>query len=112
MSMASPFIEAHQFKGVFADPAKVAESYAPGLSFEVQQHLRARPPLDGRVSMYFSDGTSFDVQEDRTGQYMVLAPTQSGTRPRCNVGDWIVKMPSGKFQTFTNEDYLALGGEP
>lgn len=110
--MTSPFLEAHQFKGVFADPVKVRMSYEPGLSADVAAALRAPPPHDGRVSMYFSDGTAFDVQEDHSGQYLVLAPDEGRVRERCHVGEWIVKMPSGKFKVLTNEDYLALGGTP
>jgi hypothetical protein len=103
-------VEAHQFKGVFADPLLVEAANRPGISPEVAAALRARPPLTREVSMHFSDGVFFDIQEDESGQYIVIdrQPGGSPTRPpwpRCNVGDWVVKMDDGKFSVMTDQVY-------
>lgn len=109
--MSSPFKEAHQFKGVFPDPTLVEAANRPGVDAVTAAKLREKPALTRAVSLHFtSTDTYFDVQEDESGQYLVLEPTTGGRRPRAYTGDWIVLMPSGKFQVFSNEDYLAMGG--
>jgi hypothetical protein len=106
----SPFKEAHQFKGVHPDPALVEASNRPGIDAETAAKLRRQPALDRSVSMHFSDGTFFDVQEDDSGQYLVMAEGPGRVRERCYEGDWVVQMPSGKFKVLSNTDYLDMGG--
>lgn len=109
--MSSPFKEAHRFKGVFADPAKVEMANSPDIDAETAAKLRRRPALTRDQSMHFaSTGDFLDVQEDDSGQYLVLESGPGGRRPRAYVGDWVVLMPSGKYQIFSHEDYLAMGG--
>jgi hypothetical protein len=119
--MTSPFTEAHQFKGIpidkklmdAADALETAGGEQPATSIAVAGlRARAKPPATHHFSMKFSNGKMFDVQEDHTGQYLVLDPTEDKRRARCDVGEWIVLMPSGQFKVFSNEDYLAFGGTP
>src|SRR5262249_40661347 len=113
--MPGPFIEAQQFKGVFADPAKVAIAEAelakpPGqrMPSDLIEALKARPAFTGEQSYYFKDGTAFDVQEDHEGQYLVLPPEVGGVRPRVHIGEWVCQLPSGKFIKLTDADYKAM----
>lgn len=124
----SPFIEAHQFKGVWPDPdasalatrelAKpVHQRTIPWNRPDAEDVLRQMllpPPFDGRVSMYFKNGASFDVQQDNNGrQYLVLPRENKATlHQQVEIGEWICLMPSGKFMKFTDADYKAFGGEP
>jgi hypothetical protein len=112
--MASPFAEAHQFKGVPINQAMIDAANQPGIDANTAAQLRAqaKPAHTREWSMKFSDGKFFDVQEDDSGQYLVLDREVGAQRVRCYVGSWIVKMPSGKYAVFSNEDYLAMGGAP
>jgi len=109
--MPSPFVEAHRFMGVFADPAAVALADSGRVDAETAAKLRQRPAYTRHVSLWFSDGTFFDIQDTpKTGQYLVLDAQPDGSRKVCKIGDWIVKMPSGKFDVMSDELYRAAGG--
>lgn len=119
--MSSPFKEAHQVQGVYPDPANLemanrlmSQPTRSQAESEMVARLRERPPFTGDVSMYFKDGTSFDMQEDQTGrQYMVLPrPNPSVLHPQVDVGSWICQMPDGRFIALSDTDYKAFGGEP
>lgn len=118
------FIEAQQFKGVAPDPAKVAmaqselakprEMRDPPFNTPEGEDLLRRmmdpPPFDGRVSMYFKDGTSFDVQADNRGRQYLVLPRENKTtlHQQVNVGEWVCQLPSGKFIKLSDEDYKAM----
>lgn len=102
-------VEAHQFKGVFPDPAKVAMAEHE-TDPELKAKLLARPPFDGKQSIQFTTtGLWFDVQEDHVGQYMNLPadPPGSNNRGRVDIGDWIVLLSSGRYIKMTDEEYKA-----
>ncbi len=103
------FVEAHQFKGVHADPALVAAANRPGMDPQMAAKLRAIPAFTHEVSMKFSNGKEFAIQEDDGGQYLVLDP-ERGSRPRVSVGEWICLLPSGRYIKLMDEDYRAMGG--
>jgi hypothetical protein len=107
--MSGPFTEAHQFKGVFPPADDVARANRPGTPPELREALLKKPAFTQDVSLKFSDGTMFAIQEDDAGQYLVLEPVR-GVRPRVNIGDWIVKMPNGSFMALTDDNYRAMGG--
>lgn len=93
-------VEAQQFKGV--------KPYPDGLS-DAQKALIPPQPYDNTVSMKFSDGTMFDVQEDGDGQYLVLS-VKDGRR-RVNVGDWIVRMGENFFIRLTDAEFESQYGQ-
>jgi len=122
--MTSPFIEAQQFRGVWPDPAKLevaqrelakpVEQRDPPFNSRDNEHLLLTmmrpPPFDGRVSLYFKDGTSFDIQEGSDGRQYIALPRESKAtlHPQAHIGDWICQLPSGKFIKMSDEDYRAL----
>jgi hypothetical protein len=105
------FTEAHQFKGVFADPGAVALADSGKFDAATAEKMRAVPPLDNKVSVKFADGATFDIQEDGTGQYLVLPPGRGGLRHRVHVGDWICQIKDGSFVSLTDAQYRAITGE-
>lgn len=109
--MASPFVEAIQFKGVFAKPEALALADNPssGLDQATRDKLREKPAFTGDVSIRFKNGGVFDIQEDHDGQYLVLEPV-NGIRPRVNIGDWLCLMSSGKFIVLKDADYKSMVG--
>lgn len=124
--MPSAIVEAHQFKGVWPDPVKAA--YADGqlgkpyhlrdVPFNSRENeyllhqMKQPPPFDGRVSMYFKNGASFDVQQRNTGeQYLVLPrENKSVNHQQVEIGEWICLMRSGKFIKLSDADYKEMGG--
>lgn len=125
--MSSPFVEAQQFKGVWPNPAHVAiaeeelakpviDRTVPFNTPEAETLLRNMlkpPPFDGKQSIYFKNGASFDIQERSDGrQYLVLPrENKSVVHQQVEVGEWVCLLPSGKFIKLSDEDYKALGGE-
>jgi hypothetical protein len=125
--MSSPFVEAHQFKGVSPDPAKAEMANRelakprerrdpPFNTLEGEDMLRKMlqpPPYDGNQSVYFKDGTSFDIQEKQGRQYLVLPrENKQVVHQHVNVGEWVCQLPSGKFIKLSDQDYRAMVGGP
>lgn len=107
----SPFVEAHQFKGVTADPQRVAMSHQPGISPELAEELRRSPPLSRDVSVWFSDGIEFPIQTGDAGvQYLLLNAQDYPNRVRVYVGEWVCKLPSGRFIKLTDQEFRDMGG--
>lgn len=118
------FVEAQQFKGVWPDPVKKAmadselskprDQRDPPFNTpegEIVLHsMQQPPPFDGKVSLYFKGGVSFDIQLDHeTGQQYLVLPREPGrTRVRAYVGDWVCQLPSGNFIKLSDQDYKAL----
>lgn len=92
-------VEAQQFKGV--------KLYPDGLT-DKQKELIPPQAFDNTVSMKFSDGTMFDVQQDGDGQYLVLS-VKDGRR-RVNVGDWIVRIGEDSFVRLTDAEFKSQYG--
>lgn len=94
-------VEAQQFKGV--------KPYPDGLT-AAQQAAIPPQPYDNTVSMKFSDGTLFDVQEDDKGQYLVLSVKDG--RVRVNIGDWIVRLGPDSYIRLTDAQFkVQYGGK-
>lgn len=109
------FVEAHQFKGV-ESPGKNM-TLPPGLDPTTIQTLMALPPFTRAVSMHFSNGKYFDVQQDKNGtQYLVLDREQdvrgnftTSARVKVFIGEWIALMPDGSYMKLTDAQATSMG---